>query len=481
MALEIIISADIHDLGTSEIETDVCTTMELKTSIPPPPPLPKLPLSNAKLYSYDSDSTDSGHVGSMLFTWDALPGVDLSDSEFSEEFSSGSDNSAASSRRGSETLQAAITPIAPPLPPIPAYLTNVVPPPPPLPTYLRNNSQQPSSLPQLRATMRRTYSLTSSIDSYDYDEEEDDDYDDQEIDVLEKELVTGVCIVCYEDRNDFNAGGRKCCGSYVCNLCMVAIAQTNINDGMVFIKCPNPGCEKGVLGREEILTLIQGPTKEKFVRLRLEVEGDGRKKACPNCSHITEHELPKRYRKYREDKVRINCTQCQHVWCFSCHAPWHEGLACKQYRKGNIQFKKWTHEHSTSGTANCQRCPLCNVYIQRSTGCDHMTCNRCDTHFCYKCGGRFLKFPGLGNHYGRTSILGCKDNYNKNNSSKRFAVRGGYFGAKMAALTGYPFLFVAGAVVVVAVGAVALPIYGGYRYYKYRKNLKRRYGRRRRH
>ena len=63
---------------------------------------------------------------------------------------------------------------------------------------------------------------------------------------------------------------------------------------------------------------------------------------------------------------------------------------------------------------------------------------------------------------------------------KRRAVRGGYLGAKAAMLTGYPFLLVAGAVVVVAVGAVALPVYGGYKFYKYRKNT-RKLRRRRRH
>lgn len=37
-------------------------------------------------------------------------------------------------------------------------------------------------------------------------------------------------------------------------------------------------------------------------------------------------------------------------------------------------------------------------------------------------------------------------------------------------LTGYPVLFVAGVGVVLLVGAVALPIYAGYRFYKFKKN-----------
>lgn len=91
-----------------------------------------------------------------------------------------------------------------------------------------------------------------------------------------------------------------------------------------------------------------------------------------------------------------------------------------------------------------------------------------------------MEIPGLGDHYTKTSILGCKFNYEAQNPVKRKAVRGGYFGAKMAMLTGYPVLFVAGAAVVVTVGAVVLPVYGGYRLYKFHKNARKR-RRRRRH
>lgn len=31
-------------------------------------------------------------------------------------------------------------------------------------------------------------------------------------------------------------------------------------------------------------------------------------------------------------------------------------------------------------------CPRCSVRINRSQGCNHMTCTQCKTHFCYRCG-----------------------------------------------------------------------------------------------
>lgn len=29
------------------------------------------------------------------------------------------------------------------------------------------------------------------------------------------------------------------------------------------------------------------------------------------------------------------------------------------------------------------------IHIQRTEGCDHMTCTQCSTNFCYRCGERY--------------------------------------------------------------------------------------------
>ena len=33
-----------------------------------------------------------------------------------------------------------------------------------------------------------------------------------------------------------------------------------------------------------------------------------------------------------------------------------------------------------------KQCPKCNFWVEKSEGCDHMSC-RCGQMFCYKCGG----------------------------------------------------------------------------------------------
>lgn len=293
---------------------------------------------------------------------------------------------------------------------------------------------------------------------------------------LDGDTTLTPCIVCFNEVSEARHK-RTCCSQVVCRDCVRQIVHFNIEDeGRIYITCPNPECKNGVIGADEVMMVTSGSTKEKYERMKAEDTG-GKKKTCPNCCLITEHDLPGKFKRYQAKNVKITCTKCHFDWCFHCNAPWHTDTTCKQFQRGDKHFKKWTKLKSRTGVANCQKCPLCQVYIQRSTGCDHMTCSRCETEFCYKCGGLLSGIPGLGDHYKQTSIFGCKYNYKPNQPFQRKAVRGGYLGAKVAMLTGYPVLFIAGLAVVLVIGVVALPVYGGYRYYKYRKNMKRIYKR----
>ena len=35
-----------------------------------------------------------------------------------------------------------------------------------------------------------------------------------------------------------------------------------------------------------------------------------------------------------------------------------------------------------------KQCNVCRFWVEKSLGCDHMTC-RCGNEFCYKCGGPY--------------------------------------------------------------------------------------------
>ena len=443
MALEIIGPMIVPARADPDISYGVIPS---PPAVPPAPPLPKC--FPVKMYRTEVNGTtgagdnDSGHWSINM----GLPGCELSDDEFSEEFSS---SSASTSRRGSESI-----PTPPPVPPLPSYLQGLASVP---VVQIVNAPDDPWAEPTF-----------DPQHPYGFFDEDDDWYPDYD----------STCIVCYENTYNYRESRRRCCDQLVCKDCMLNIVQAKIGEGIVLIECPNPNCDAPI-GRQEIMQYLSGEVKERFERMRLEIDGGGNKKACPNCCFITEHELPRlKLKKLREEDVKIRCVRCDQEWCFNCHSPWHRDVSCKEFRRGNQLFQKWTKARNQRGIANCQKCPMCRVFIQRSTGCDHMTCNRCDTHFCYKCGGRFVEIPGLGDHYDHLSVFGCKQNFKRDDPLQRKTIRGGYLGAKLAMLTGYPVLFVGGAAVLVAAGIVVLPIYGGYRLYKFRKNTRRH---RRRH
>ena len=71
-----------------------------------------------------------------------------------------------------------------------------------------------------------------------------------------------------------------------------------------------------------------------------------------------------------------------------------------------------------------------------------------------------MTIPGVGSHRTKLSIFGCKYFY-ISNTIKRRAVRGSYLAAKIATLTGYPFLFAGGVALLLGAITVAVPIYVG--------------------
>lgn len=126
---------------------------------------------------------------------------------------------------------------------------------------------------------------------------------------------------------------------------------------------------------------------------------------------------------------KIHC-QCGTDWCFECYSPWHSGLSCAKFqndvvRNGDKALRYWAKSKKKGNCKNAKKCPKCNFYIERITGCNHMTCNRCKTDFCYLCGGKHYSLGWLGNHYSQYSFLGCKYNLHPRRPSLRIAIRTG--------------------------------------------------------
>ena len=165
------------------------------------------------------------------------------------------------------------------------------------------------------------------------------------------------------------------------------------------------------------------------------------------------------------DYHRVTCMKCDYPWCFICCAPWHEGITCKSYRKGDLALYEWARKTS-QGQINAQKCPKCRILISKSSGCDHMHCLKCKTDFCYRCGEKLRRLKFFGDHYSKLSIFGCKYRYKASQPVQRKLIRGAVFGTKLfiAPIIGSVALFTG--IAIIGIGITALPVYGGVQLYR---------------
>jgi E3 ubiquitin-protein ligase RNF217 len=263
---------------------------------------------------------------------------------------------------------------------------------------------------------------------------------------------------------------RVCCSFPACSDCLTSYYAARIDLGQVSIECINTLC-RCFVHRDEISLLLPASKKTVYNTLLANSNSDNLSKTCPRCNQVLKLESVnvlksmERASKKNPAAVQVVCEQCSYCWCFPCASPWHEGISCRQYLKGDRLLQEWAKKVH-QGQVNAQKCPKCKILIQKSSGCDHMHCPRCKTDFCYRCGDSLRRLKFFGDHYSKLSVFGCKYRYKAGQPVQRKLIRGAVFASKlmMAPVLG-SLALVAGAVVV-GVGVAALPLYGGMRLYR---------------
>jgi E3 ubiquitin-protein ligase RNF14 len=86
---------------------------------------------------------------------------------------------------------------------------------------------------------------------------------------------------------------------------------------------------------------------------------------------------------YMTDRLRV-CEKCEYAFCRICNMSWHGDFKrCRSRETAEITKE----EQATIAyiRRHTSECPVCLVPVQKSMGCNHMTCFQCRTHFCYLC------------------------------------------------------------------------------------------------
>lgn len=241
------------------------------------------------------------------------------------------------------------------------------------------------------------------------------------------ERQTFDCGVCLDPKKGAVCHKMNDCGHVFCVPCLQDFYNAAIEQGdLAAVRCPAFGCAKereklGNSKRKKPRTyinpseLLQIPLNVDVVRryvslkYKTELESDKNTIYCPRqwcngAARSKKHKKPEGFelvemsddegsdkedgdtKPYKpvEDLLAI-CEDCHFAFCGRCFQSWHgEFFRClPPSQKGvptaeELASLEYINHHSTA-------CPTCASRTQKTHGCNHMICYRCQTHFCYLC------------------------------------------------------------------------------------------------
>ncbi|KAI0307581.1 RWD-domain-containing protein [Multifurca ochricompacta] len=247
------------------------------------------------------------------------------------------------------------------------------------------------------------------------------------------------CDVCLETRK-----GSRClqlnCGHVFCRACLKDGWSLYIAEGDVTrVGCLDPQCVKE--GQEADEDEVRRAVTEeetrrwKWLREKKAAEGDPSTVLCPMFLCQTPVQKPSGG-DFQDgtgwERLRT-CHRCNYSFCSFCKRTWHGPLSdCpiqvaeklvieymetaedspvrkrmeQRYGKKNLEKLVVKYEEDRANREwlkkSTMACPSCHVHVEKSMGCNHMTCSKCKQHFCYRCGFKLQ----ASNPYEHFSTLG---------------------------------------------------------------------------
>ena len=173
-----------------------------------------------------------------------------------------------------------------------------------------------------------------------------------------------------------------------------------------------PGC-RALLSPTDLSNLLDDASKAKLARFQVMRENTNYRE-CPRC------QFPNTVGP-KAGSNRLVCGEsgdavdeekgkgsdgggCSHVYCF-VHSDQHQGESCRQFE---LRHRQQEASAAAFISQFSRPCPGCKQPIEKSGGCNHMTCPNpaCKCDFCWLC-GRKISGGSNPDHFALWNVLGC--------------------------------------------------------------------------
>lgn len=218
--------------------------------------------------------------------------------------------------------------------------------------------------------------------------------------VVAKKPVSIInCTICTDDKPDFSFIKLSCGHATSCKDCFkpmieIAIKSKSTKD----LRCPDLRCKKE-LEITDVYAITSKANAGKIADIKTQ-EALAKEKGTvvcptPNCGMT--------YMNDRKGVQTINCVNCKKAFCSQCQKQ-HDRIktTCAQHKAQTTSAEDKANEELRK-KLNIKACPLCKIAIERTEGCNFMTCRQCKYEFCWRC----LK-PRLHNNLQIAGNCSCK-------------------------------------------------------------------------
>lgn len=228
-----------------------------------------------------------------------------------------------------------------------------------------------------------------------------------------------TCKVCFKEKQGSRFIRFKECNHLYCKECMQSYFEIQIKDGNVgALNCPEEKCNSEAHAMQ-VKELVDAKLFARYDELLLSRSLD----TMPDVTYCP--------RKFCQSPLIAEsgsnmgrCPQCSFVFCMFCRMVYH-GIApcnfksaekreiCTKYLNSQGEEKELLERRYGKKVLQClvenalseewvdsnsKKCPHCNASIEKTDGCNKMTCFRCGAYFCWLCMTR-LKSTNPYSHF----------------------------------------------------------------------------------
>jgi len=186
---------------------------------------------------------------------------------------------------------------------------------------------------------------------------------------------TFYCPICLENHSVSERVYFSACGSVkhgICKETMAEYIKGAVSVGRA-VKCHQ--CSE-LATDQEVRDFTDEATFQKYIKFK-RMREDPELRECPSCSKLCKPEVLN-----GEIKAEMSCA-CGEEFCYF-HDLAHRGKSCEDYQAEQTKQDRLAEKGALRGTKKCPNAD-CGISTEKVSGCNHMTCARCQCHWCWIC------------------------------------------------------------------------------------------------